>query len=400
MDQSVLQWHLRFIPMLLQLSTPHLQRFAFYLKIDLSATPPVLDIVYAKNKHLTREDSRLIRHILEMVQDPHLWHSEGQYLREVIFLLSTFSTQKLDVICSEMRLHTSSILRHVHERTDRSTGHLGLDGTSGLNSEQVLKSRNPTEILELLLEKVNLYHKSRTLERLESLCQFAFQLSQETEFWELGKASPPKPELKECYSKLQWLIGLLGVYPELADKCYSFFKEHHDPFLSQLRMIAAKEPNKDGVVRLCSALTDGMTLLPWKSIPLGGGALTEPRPERYRHDWVGRYLDTVLRRARIILPCSWIQLLEAHIKLGLHYCGEVEEICHRPEENWSMFPYGETPDIIDGSWGEVVPTLPPNRLSFSGRLRGSTFSPVGELLDKAVWESVAVLREENKLFWR
>ena len=348
-----------------------MQRFAFYLKIDLSATPPVLDIVYAKNTHLTREDSRLIRYILEMVQEPHLWHSEGHYLREVIF---QFSTHKLDVICCEMRLHTSSILRHVLERTDRSTGHPGLDGTPGLNSEHVLKSRNPMEMLELLLERVNLYQKSRTL-------------------------APPKPELKECYAKLQWLIGLLGVYPELAYKCYSFFKEHHRPFLRHLRLIAAKEPNKDGVVRLCSALTDGMSVLPWKSTPLGGGALTEPFPERYPYDWVGRYLDTVLRRAGITLTCSWIQLLEAHVKLGLHYCGEIEEICHRPEENWSTFPYGETPDIIDRSWGEVAPSLPPNRLSFSGQLRGSTFSPVGGLLDKAVWESVAVLREENKLFW-
>jgi hypothetical protein len=65
-----------------------------------------------------------------------------------------------------------------------------------------------------------------------------------------------------------------------------------------------------------------------------------------------------------------------------------------------MFPYGETTDIIDRSWGEVVPSLPPNRLGFGGRLRGSTFSPVGEFLDKAVWESVAVLRKETKLFWR
>jgi len=59
-----------------------MQRFVFYLKIDLSATPPVLDIVYAKNTNLTRVDSRLIRYILGIVQDLHLWHSEGHYLRE------------------------------------------------------------------------------------------------------------------------------------------------------------------------------------------------------------------------------------------------------------------------------------------------------------------------------
>ena len=126
------------------------------------------------------------------------------------FLLDTFSTHKLDVICSEMRLHTCSILRHVLERTDRSTGHLGLDGTSGLNSEHVLKSRDPTEMLELLLEKLNLYQKSRRLEDLESLCQFAIQLSQETKVLGTWKGVAPQTRIEGVLlqtSMAHWVVG-------------------------------------------------------------------------------------------------------------------------------------------------------------------------------------------------
>jgi hypothetical protein len=171
--------------------------------------------------------------------------------------------------------------------------------------------------------------------------------------------------------------------------------------LHYLRFVRAEEPNKDGVIRLCSALmnrTDLTKNVNWQTIPPRSWALMKLFQDQ--HSWIRKYLDKVSRSAGIYLTCRWIHLLEAEIKLGLHACEERKVRCvHTSAENWLTFPDGGTADIIDRSWGEVFPPLTVTPYRY-GDVSHSTVPPVGERLEKAIWESVRALRKENKLLGR
>ena len=103
---------------------------------------------------------------------------------------------------------------------------------------QRMKAGSPMDMLELALDMVDECQEVNPqfwrAEGLESLLLFARQLGQEPKFWELGQYSRD-PELQECYSKFQWIIGLFGAVAKYSDKCYDFFQGRHGDFLPYLR---------------------------------------------------------------------------------------------------------------------------------------------------------------------
>jgi len=402
--QSNVHEPLRLIPMILQLSTQKMESFVYYLKVDLYSKYPVLELVYAKNTELTYRDSQNIQTLFDIIRAIPKCPHRKVFFRGIIHHLATYSTHKLALFFGEIRLNAGRILAHIRQMKKLSSD-LDVSGMSLLNPEQVIqrmKAGSPTEMLELALDMVDECQEVNPqfwrVEGLESLLLFARQLGEEPKFWELGKYSSDL-ELQQCYSKFQWLIGLLGGYAKFSDKCYDFFGGRHGLFLSYLRSVPVEEPNKDRVVRLCSVLMNQMDLaknVKWQTIPPRSWAVMKLFQDR--HSWIGNYLDKVSRRAGIYLTCRWIHLLEAEIKLGLHACEEreVRYVC-TSAENLYTFPDGGTADIIDRSWGEVFPPLPS---SFNGDVSHSTVPLVSYRLDKAIWESVRAIREENKFLVR